>query len=230
MTCLRVKGQSHSCFKFNKVLILARTKMSADKICVGAYDLDENRYVRLLDTGAKPLSQSACYKLGEVYEIKYQNRYQNQLTPPHMEDIVVYEYELIERIPADKLFEFVNQIAIDANHISELFQSSLSWLHGYGFITKNQVPNHSVCIARLKHDLRCVTEYYNNKKSVYFELLNSDRMYKIKYVGEIKLRDNFTLHKGYPIRFSLARWWDKGDGVERCHLQLSCFYLKKYLE
>lgn len=49
--------------------------------------------------------------------------------------------------------------------------------------------------------------------------------YGISYVGCEDLRLPLTISANTPIRFSLARFWDKGDGVERSYLQLSGFYL-----
>ena len=65
-----------------RVIILARTKMSGQNICVGGGDLNNKKMLRLLDEKARNLTSDAPYRIGEIYEIECQPRY--KLSPPHI--------------------------------------------------------------------------------------------------------------------------------------------------
>ena len=97
----------------SKVIILSRTKMSGDKICVGGYCSFHKRYVRLLSNTAQALHANEPYQIGEVYELEYSPRYANQMDPPHVEDIAVYEKKYLKTINQDDLKKIDAEIAAD---------------------------------------------------------------------------------------------------------------------
>ncbi|GAB7259294.1 hypothetical protein [Dickeya ananatis] len=74
------------------VVILSKTKMSGDHICVGAYDIDNETMIRLLDSRAGTLDCDAPYEIGELYHITYARRY--VINSPHVEDVAVYQYQI----------------------------------------------------------------------------------------------------------------------------------------
>lgn len=209
----------------SKVIILSRTKMSGDKICVGGYCLLHKRYVRLLSNIAQALHTNEPYQVGEVYALEYSPRYANQMDPPHVEDIAVYEKKYLETINQD---DFLNKVAtplsIGPLHIKNLFEDKLKWENHKGYLLKSAIPSSSVVIAKLSHSLE--------KKQIEDSFSYTDKSgilpktYAVKYVGEQLLSNDIILPAGTPIRFSLARWWDmKGNGAYRSYLQLSGFYL-----
>ncbi len=204
----------------HKVLIVARTNMNNNHICVGAYCLDTKKNIRLLDNRARALDVSEPYKVGQIYKIEYQTRY--NLIPPHIEDVVVYFKAFVRKPEKNEFLHMINQIAVPLNNVLQLFENKLDWINGRGFIVENNIPSCSVMIAKLGHDLV--------KSSEYFECFDktSNTLYKIKYVGDLKLPESMILHAGTPIRFSLARFWNgyssDSNAVKRAYLQISGWY------
>ena len=60
--------------KTSDVLILARTLMNNNRVCIGGFSYQENRYIRLLNENGYPLDNTISFKIGEIYEICYQPR------------------------------------------------------------------------------------------------------------------------------------------------------------
>lgn len=205
----------------SNVTILSRTKMSGDKICVGGYCSFHQKYVRLLSNTAQALHVSEPYQIGEVYELTYAPRYANQMDPPHVEDIAVYERKYLRK---ENLLSKVAILSIGPLHIENLFEKKLNWENSKGYLLKSAIPASSVAIARLSHSIekkQFEDDFSYTDTSGYFP-----RTYAVKYVGEQVLREDIILPAGTPIRFSLARWWDKNkDGNLRSYLQLSGFYV-----
>ena len=198
------------------VVILARTKMSGDKICVGAYDIANNRAVRLLDERANAYTAIAPFKVGEIYNITYAERY--DIVLPHSEDVAVYKYTLNSSNNA--LFIGTQQLLrINLNNLCELFGGKLTWTNNSGHLLKGNTTDYSVTIATLNCDLI--------KNNGYF-VQNIDHCpYKVKYVGCEPIQNlPDIIRAGTRIRFSLARWWDNNGTWEphRSYLQLSGVY------
>lgn len=204
------------------IVILSKTKMSGDNICVGAYDIDNDTMIRLLDFKARTLDETAPYEIGEFYHIKYAQRYQR--TPPHVEDVAVYEHE--QRIPQGYIdncgenwfYVIIHELCEMDSSLSSIFSGKLLWENNKGYTLENDPPDHSVCIVSFPFNLKKNGEYYP-----YMD--GSGKM--IKYVGKKEIRElPSIIPKNTPIRLSLARPWDKnGDGNKRCYMQLSGAYL-----
>lgn len=138
----------------SKVIILSRTKMSGDKICVGGYCSFHKRYVRLLSNTAQALHANEPYQIGEVYELEYSPRYANQMDPPHVEDIAVYEKKYLKTINQDDLLNKVaTPLSIGPLHIKNLFEDKLQWENNKGYLLKSAISASSVVIAKLSHSL-----------------------------------------------------------------------------
>jgi hypothetical protein len=199
------------------VLILSRTKMSGNNICVGGVDLKSGHMLRLLDNRASALTDCFPYSIGETYSIEYQPRY--QLIEPHVEDVAVYSYILKAGYNKTTLDMFAHQNSVNANNLSELFTQKLLWNNFKGYALASDPPQFSVQIAKLNINL--VKNGPDFQEAGFFSLR------KVKYVGEVDMSKlPSTIKSGTPIRFSLARPWDKDNtGVKLCYLQLSGVYL-----
>ncbi|MDL0434053.1 hypothetical protein QPM17_23210 [Marinobacter sp. TBZ242] len=200
-------------FRSDFVVIMTRTAMSGG-ICVGAYDVVNEKMIRLLDNRAGRLTADAPYQIGEVYSMVYAERY--NLIPPHAEDVAVYEAEYRGECPDDYFDGLVNDVTVFSVRLSELFDGKLHW-ESSGFILEDDLPGYSVQIATLQHPLM--------RDDDYFRSLGLGGRKRIKYVGEKPIRYlPMIIQPGVKIRFSLARFWDKGDGVKRAYLQISGIY------
>ena len=70
------------------VLILSKTHMSNNQVCVGGLTLT-GRYVRLLDENGNNQPENTDLTPKQAWEIVFTERSNN--TPPHVEDILVQE-------------------------------------------------------------------------------------------------------------------------------------------
>lgn len=74
----------------SKVLIVARTRMQRDHVCIGGHDLDHHfRSVRLLDRFGGYWRNASPFAVGEIWDMRYQPK---ASTPPHIEDVKVEKY------------------------------------------------------------------------------------------------------------------------------------------
>ena len=72
----------------SKVLILSKTKMQEDRVCVGGVDLDNRCSVRLLDCNGHHETIDECpYDLLSVWDIEYTRIHRRPA--PHLEDVKV---------------------------------------------------------------------------------------------------------------------------------------------
>ncbi|WP_421142926.1 dual OB domain-containing protein [Aeromonas dhakensis] len=198
------------------VAIVSRTRMSNQYICVGGYDIRNQRYIRLLDDRASRLTNDYPYQVGEFYKLTYAAKY--IVDEPHTEDVAVYEYSQYDEQDID-FSEIIDEIAEDNESLSDLFEQELKWENNHGFIDRDSDLNYSVTISTLDNNL-----VKTGIGQIYYKERDTD--FEVKYVGQTPhYQMPNVITAGTPIRFSLARWWDKdGDENHRCYLQLSGIY------
>lgn len=198
----------------DEVVILTRTLM-AGGVCVGAYDVTNRKMIRLLGPTANRLMAEAPYEVGEFYSMVYAVRY--QLSAPHTEDVAVYEAECLGEYEADDFEELIDSLTDELKNPSELFDGKPKW-EPSGFISPDDASSFSVQIASLECDLVKSGEHFEQKKW-------GVTIKKMKYVGQKPISQlPSIIRAGSRIRFSLARFWDKGDGVTRAYIQISGVY------
>jgi hypothetical protein len=81
----------------SRIVIVARTRMHSDHVCIGGHDLDcEFRGVRLLDRFGDYWSSDSPFVVGEVWNIRY--RAKVGARPPHVEDVCVTDRHRMARV------------------------------------------------------------------------------------------------------------------------------------
>ncbi len=201
----------------NNVLILARTRMNNNHVCVGGYDLDSRRYVRLLTNTAENQDENSPYQVRQIYSMEYENR--QNLVLPHCEDVCVQQSTMQRTLTRQELNDELGKLAAKNIHIRDLFGGLLHWENGKGYLLQtNNMPPHSVMVACLNHDLFL----YEERR---FRYLDNGKVFSVKYVGTNNLHLR-KISQGTFVRFSLARWWDKNHTypVKRAYLQLSTVF------
>jgi hypothetical protein len=199
----------------SNVVILTRTLMNGG-VCVGAFDVINNRMLRLLTEKGQRLPQDAPFMVGEAYEVTYATHY--HIKNPHTEDVAVYAYRYLDEVDVDSFEDLIESLCEQDLSLEEIFDGDLIW-NTSAYMTPANCTDYSVQIATLTCDLTKNGEYYE-----YASWGNQSK--KIKYVG-IQPIENLPMRiiAGTPIRFSLARFWDKDhDGVLRAYLQISGIY------
>ena len=210
-----------------QVIIVSRTRMAGELVCVGGVDVDNQRSVRLLDARGHHETADTCpYTIWDIWDIDY---YMNQRRPnPHTEDVNVTRRIKIDRVDVPNIS--VNRFAeLMLNSNIPIFRGSLfSVFNGKLkrtdmdklYISKEDVPTYSTCFWI--NDKRLLG-YKNNRGRWQYRYIDMSNRYgyTISYVGSAEPLD--TIEAGSLIRLSLAHWWKPEDSndEERCYLQLS---------
>lgn len=202
------------------VLILSKTQMNNNQVCVGGLTL-QGRYVRLLDEQGNNQPENTDLEPKQAWEIEFELR-PNSI-PPHVEDILVRNRtrkgSLKDEITIKDFIEKRN-IPIWRGHPDELFDKLIQWTpSGSGFIDKTGgIPEHSVGFWVSDRELK-----RKDYKGIRYQYPSSIGWRSIKFKGLENPVD--TIPAGTLLRVSLARWKAFNEDEEpKCWLQLSGWY------
>ena len=212
-----------------EVLILARTRMNAGRVCIGGILVNTGRLVRLLDQHGYNQSEDSDYEVGKIWDIDFRSK--PDCRSPHSEDILLSDATFTNKC-IENISDFIrnnDNIHIWKGHIDNAFDSLIQWSDkGAGYINKEGgIPNHSVGFWINNRNL-IKNEYYG----IRYRFPNIDGGWRsIKYVGCSENTPE-RIPAGSIIRLSLARWWSPSDSSdeERCYLQMSGWYLNADIE
>ncbi|MEX0980558.1 MAG: hypothetical protein WDZ47_00585 [Bacteroidales bacterium] len=201
------------------VLILSKTQMNHNQVCVGGLTL-KGRYVRLLDSNGNNQPEDTDLEPKQAWEIEFNERSNNVL--PHVEDILVLSRKrngtLKDNITIKDFIEKRN-IPIWRGHPDNLFDNLIQWTpSGSGYIDKEGgVPEHSVGFWISDKDL-----IRSDYKGIRYRYPTTGwRSIKFKGMEDPVER----IPSGTLLRVSLARWKAFSDDEEpKCWLQLSGWY------
>lgn len=203
-----------------RVLIVGKTKMGANSVCVGGWDLDNNTSLRLLTADGRNHTRNTPYHIGDVWDLTY--RIKPQLIPPHNEDVIVTSARLIG--PQANLTATLLAITDPyEGRIEGLFQGFLQFPGPgrTGFLTRpTGVPTFSTQFWI--SDSRFVRDDYGAKIRYRYE---GPTYRNITYKG-VEDDPRVIIPQGALVRFSLARWHPFDNDPElKCYLQLSGWYI-----
>jgi len=203
------------------VLILSKTQMNNNQVCVGGLTL-KGRYVRLLDENGKNQPENTDLAPKQAWEIEFSERKNN--VPPHIEDILIQNRtrkRSLKNTMTIKDFIEKRNIPIWRGNPDQIFDQLIQWTpSGSGYIDRNGgVPSHSVGFWISDKDLKR-KEY----KGIRYQYPSTVGLRSIKFKGIEEPVD--VIPAGTLMRISLARWWkpENTDINERCYLQLSGWY------
>jgi hypothetical protein len=208
-----------------KILIVSKTRMNNNRVCVGGIDLDKSISVRLLDRNRNHEFEKDClYKIREIYDIEYTHE-PRQL--PHSEDIRVLQKKKIDELnQAWSILDILRKqnIQIYSGNIRVTFEGKLNLTEGGAlYISEENVPQYSTCFWICDREIR--RHDFNEKIRYNYNDNTRQWGYNIPFVG---LEENPAqiISRGTLIRLSLATWWkpENSEVEERCYLQLSGWY------
>ena len=203
------------------VLIVARTRMAGDRVCVGGIDVTTGTSIRLLGSDGQNLLESNPIRPGEIWSLTYRPR--SKVTPPHVEDVIVAHGHKVETVP-DMRAAILGFVSPWHGPIETIFDGRLSTTDAAtAFLARDQaVPCQSTGFWIGSVDIRQSKFDPTGRR---YWIPDAARIRKLKYVG----MDGpiAVIPAGTLVRLSLARWKAFPPGVEdeRCYLQLSGWYL-----
>lgn len=210
----------------SRVLILSKTKMQENRVCVGAVDLDNKCSIRLLNCDGHHETIDECpYEVLTIWDIVYSRT--NRRPAPHLEDVNVLNRTRISIQEDPKILlelESYN-IRVYNSPLLNVFEEKLSSTEkGSLYISEEKgVPRYSTCFWKCDKYLK-KNRFSTEQKIKYDYRDNEGKWYHISYVGLDNAPD--IIRAGTLIRLSLAHWWhpENTDIGDRCYLQLSGFF------
>ena len=209
----------------SRVLILSKTRMQENRVCVGGVDLDNRCSIRLLNHDGYHETIDECpYELLTIWEIEYNRT--NRRPEPHLEDVSVVLRNVTSRCvkPKELLKLPSYNLHLYRSRLLDVFDEKLNYTDsGSLFINQEKgVPNFSTCFWLCDKPLR--KNRYSTPERIKYDYHSDDgRWFHITYVGLEDIPD--VIPQGTLIRLSLAHWWHpEGQEEDRCFLQLSGIY------
>ena len=202
-----------------KVVIVAKTRMGSGA-CVGALTF-EGRSLRLVAHDKETNDHfNMDYQVGEVWEV--QATEVQQVTPPHVENVIVHEKRRLA--PITKIETFIEeQMPPETGGLEALFEGlTQSTKAGALYIAERTgVPSRSTMFWR--PDRTLVRD--DDLKRIRYRYPNHDGGRTLTFVGfQAPVRE---IPAGTLVRVSLAHWWrprDMPEGELRCYVQLSGWF------
>lgn len=197
-----------------RVIIVSKTRMRGDHVCVGGHDLDERmRSLRLLQPDGTNMPADARFEIGHVWELDYQPA--PDVQPPHVEDVLVDPSGARHVDSIDPLGAFLRDrvtVWTETPFEGKLRRTT----SGTGYVPADgPFPS-------------CSTGYWLPKDALDFD---GDSRYvfradggrrRIRYVGVADAADR--IEPGTLVRVSLARPWAPSNAPRGLYLQISGWY------
>lgn len=198
----------------SRVLIVSKTRMRGDHVCVGGHDLDKKmRSVRLLQPDRTNMPADARFEIGQVWELDYQPS--PDVQPPHIEDVLVDPSGARHVDAIASLGAFLRSrvtVWTDTPFEGKLRRTG----SGTGYVpTDGPFPSHSTGYWFPNHAL----DFDGDSRYVF--RTDEDRR-RIRYVG---VADPIgRIEPGTLVRVSLARPWTPSNAPSGLYLQISGWY------
>lgn len=193
------------------VLVVGVTRMKR-AVCVGGWDLERQRAVRLLRADGRHHLPEEGFEVGQVWEMDLQPV--EALVPPHTEDHRVLRRRFVRRT-ADVAEQILAYMEPKTVSLREMFNGALTLTtNGSAFVDDRCVPGHSTDFWLADRDLVFTGDRV--------QCPDPWRPVSVSYVGMEK-RPAGIIPIGSLVRLSLARWWEPEGAMtgERCYLQVS---------
>jgi hypothetical protein len=203
-----------------RVVIVAKTRMKGNVLCVGGFGLDGGETLRLLQANGSNQPHDCPFDIGEIWEI--QGRQRNDCQLPHVEDFLVTGKHLVGRQPNLESF-LLQRVRPWRGGAEALFDGAIRFTSNRaGYISKRVPP--PACSTGFWLADRPLTLERQGAKIAYLYARDC-LICRLPYVGTDPTQE--TISQGTLVRVSLARWWRPDDAPEmeeRCYLQLSGWY------
>jgi hypothetical protein len=202
----------------SEIVIVGVTKMK-NAACVGGIERPSGRSLRLMERGTlSPFPVTTSIRPGDVIEVDLRGAISSE--PPHVEDVAIGGWRVIERFNDLELARWLlglPDLPLWRGSVAELFDATLIEIgeHSAGLIRGGRLPSQSTGFWIPDRPLsRLGKDRFAMRKG-------GEVDFAIKSIG-IQPITQREIPAGALLRVSLARWWRRdGIGPEMCALQLS---------
>jgi putative nucleic acid modification protein with dual OB domain len=199
------------------VLIVARTRMRGDRVCVGGLEVETGRSVRLLGSDGWNLHEDHPIRPGEIWDLAYEDH--PDPTPPHVEDLIVSHGSRVG-VEGEMYSEILRLVDPWRGSVESIFDGRLqTTAEGKAYVGP-QPPLPSGSVGFWLSDCPLTMTKYPAVQGRRYWFPEGGPVTSVAYVGmEPQLG---VVPAGAVVRFSLARWAAFPEGAEkRCFLQIS---------
>jgi hypothetical protein len=201
-----------------RIVVVSKTRMRDDRICVGAHDLRDFRSLRLYRHDGTYLTQADNIEIGQVWEVQY--RPKPGAGAPHVEDVIVAGEgaHLVGQEP--NLAALIERRDVVWQTPEDLFDRRLQTTDaGSAYVPADGVlPSRSTGYWRLDSDL----ELRQTEHGIRYRRSGAGALRSVRYVG---LADTMpVIPEGTLARVSLSRRFAPAETVSGYWLQLSGWY------
>jgi len=203
------------------VLVVARTRMRGDRVCVGGIEVETVRSVRLLGSDGWNLHEDHPIRPGEIWDLTYEDH--PDPTPPHVEDVIVSHGSRATAV-GDMHAELVRLINPWRGPLESIFDGRLqTTAEGKAYVGP-QPPLPAGSLGFWVSDCPLTVSRNPAVQGRRYWFPEGWPITSVAYVGMEPQLD--VIPAGSLVRFSLARWAAFPHGAEeRCYLQVSGSYL-----
>lgn len=200
-------------------MVVARTRMRHNHVCIGGHDLDQGfKGVRLLDLFGDHHTESSTFSVGDVYEVDYLPS--ESARRPHVEDVYVRTSARIGAI--DGLLAFLSaRVHPWAGGPSVLFDGMLHVTsHGAGYVPVNgPKPGRSTGYWTPDADMTATS----SDSGIRLRYPSASGITRLTWVGACPCPNR--IEAGTLIRVSLSRAFTRPGVPEGYYLQVSGIFL-----
>jgi hypothetical protein len=199
----------------SRVVIVARTRMRGDHLCIGGHDLDRKfRGVRLLDRFGDSWPGGSPFLVGEVWDIRYTEK--GSARPPHVEDVFVMDCRPVGRVPDLKAL-VLQRVMPWKGGPDVLFEGTVrSTEAGSAYIpAEGRLPRHSTGYWMPGEDL----ERQMIGRRVRFVWVGDSAIKRFAWVGVQEPPER--IEAGSLVRMSLSRKFGSETAPEGYYVQIS---------
>lgn len=204
-----------------EVVIVGLTELG-EGLCVGGIDIGNGRSLRVIAPDRTPWDTSDGWAVGQRYKMTY--LLIPNCKPPHVEDVLVLERELIAR-GRTNVEAAAALIRNWQGSLANCFDGCLCWEPtGAGYIAETNIPGVSTGFWRPSTDLKLdrFDSYWADGTA--FNRPGPKR--KLKYKGIAPAPE--VIPANALVRLSLSRWWTSPhSGTHGCWLQLSGVFVSR---
>lgn len=200
----------------SRVLIVSKTRMRGDRVCVGGHDLDDNmRSLRLMRPDGSNMPADTAFEVGDIWEFQYSPS--PHAVVPHVEDVLVRAEDARKVDARTDLAVFLRAEAVIWS--TGAFEGKLvRTSSGAGYVPiKGPFPSCSTGYWLAPADLR--PDGYGR-----YQFDSGGGTRRIRYVGVAP--ETPTIPSGTLLRLSLARPWAPPSAPPGLYLQLSGWYFE----
>ena len=209
-----------------RVLIVAKTRM-ASGACIGGIT-ETGESVRLVPLNADPRDgANREYNIGDIWEISAEPVPETSLVPPHVEDYVVHEKQLIRTAPDTKCLVSSIELLMPpkTGHPQVLYEGFLcATRNGALYVPAgSDVPSYSTVFWRPDHPLERDTD----DRRIRYRYPTDTGGCTLTFVGFQEPLE--MIPENMLLRVSLSHRWrpeDRPDLEERHYVQISGWFLE----